>query len=128
TVIDYLVNRARPFIFSSGLAPACAGSALEALRIFEAEPGLGGELRRRSERFREALRARGLDVPADDSPIVPVMLGSNAAALEAARALHARQLLVTAIRPPSVPEGTARLRLSVTLAHTEADLTRAADA
>lgn len=127
-VIQFLVNKARPFIFSSGLAPGCAASALEAVRIFETELGLGVELRRRANILRGGLRSRGVDVPDDDSQIVPVMLGSNAAALEAAHALRERGILATAIRPPSVAEGTSRLRLSVTLAHTDADLERAADA
>ena len=65
-------------------------------------------------------------MPHDASQIIPLHLGTNAAALKAAQALRARGLLVTAVRPPSVPEGTARLRLSVTLAHTDDDLEHAA--
>lgn len=120
--IDLLINRARSFIFSTGLAPACVGSALKAVEIIQADPGLGQELLRRSYLLRTLLREEGFDIPDDPSQIVPIVIGGNEAALEISEALLARDILVTAVRPPSVPEGTARLRLSLTLAHDEEDL------
>jgi 8-amino-7-oxononanoate synthase len=124
--IDLLLNKARSFIYSTGLAPACAGSALEALRILEMEPGLGEELLRRSDYLRAQLRGHGVDIPEDRSQIIPIPVGSNAAAMALSRALYDQGILVAGVRPPTVPEGTARLRISVTLAHDEADLMRLA--
>ena len=125
--IDLSINKARSFIFSTGLAPACAGSALKAVEIVQAEPGLGQELLRRSSLLRTLLREQGFDIPDDPSQIVPMIVGSNEAAVELSIALLERGVLITAVRPPSVPDGTARLRLSVTLAHEEGDLRRAAE-
>ncbi len=125
--IDLLLNTARSFIFSTGLAPACAGSALKAVEIVEAEPGLGRELLRRSKSFRALVQEKGFDVPDYPSQIIPLVIGSNQAAVDISNALMEQGVLITAVRPPSVPEGTARLRLSVTLAHKENDLRRAAD-
>jgi len=125
--IDLLLNKARSFIYSTGLAPACAGSALEGLRILETEPGLGEELLRRSDFLRTQLRERGVDVPEDRSQIIPIPVGANAAVMALSRALYDQGNLVAGVRPPTVPEGTARLRISVTLAHDEADLMRLAE-
>ncbi|MCH8204095.1 MAG: 8-amino-7-oxononanoate synthase [Candidatus Hydrogenedentes bacterium] len=125
--IDLLLNTARSFIFSTGLAPACAGSALRAVEIVEAEPGLGQELLRRSRSFRDVLQGKGFDIPDHPSQIIPLVIGSNQAAVAISDALLEQGVLITAVRPPSVPEGTARLRLSTTLAHAENDLRRAAD-
>lgn len=125
--IDLLINKARSFIFSTGLAPACAGSALKAVEIVQADPDLGQELLRRSSLLRTLLREQGFDIPDDPSQIVPMIVGSNEAAVELSIALLERGVLITAVRPPSVPDGTARLRLSVTLAHEEGDLRRATE-
>ncbi len=124
--IDLLVNRARSFIFSTGLAPACVGAGLEAARIVMTEPQLGVELLERAAFFRAELRRAGIDISEHRSAIIPIIVGSNEAALALSDALFERGILETAIRPPSVPYGTARLRLSVTLAHTRDDLARAA--
>ncbi len=124
--IDLLVNRARSFIFSTGLAPACVGAGLEAARIVMTELGLGAELLARAAFFREELRRHGVEVAEHRSPVIPIIVGSNEAALALSDALFERAILETAIRPPSVPYGTARLRLSVTLAHSREDLARAA--
>ncbi len=125
--IDLLINKARSFIFSTGLAPACVGSALRAVEIVESEPGLGSELLRRAALFRARLREKGFDIPDDPSQIIPIVIGGNEAAVAISSALFEQGVLITAIRPPSVPPGTARLRISVTLAHTEEDLRCAAD-
>lgn len=124
--IDLLVNRARSFIFSTGLAPACVGAGLEAARIVMTEPGLGAELLSRAAFFRAELRRNGIEVEEHRSPIIPIIVGSNEAAVALSDALFERGILETAIRPPSVPYGTARLRLSVTLAHSRDDLAHAA--
>lgn len=121
-----LVNGARSFIYSTALPPAMAGSALGALEVLEREPDLGARLLARAARLRDRLRAAGLDTAASASQIVPVMAGGNEAAVRLHRALLAGGVLAVAIRPPTVPPGTARLRLSVTLGHTDADVDRVA--
>lgn len=122
-----LVNRARSFIYSTGLPPASAGAALAALGIIQAEPQLGATLLGRAERFRRRLRELGLNVMASESQIIPLLIGENAKALSLSARLKAKGILATAIREPTVPRGTARLRLSVTLAHSDDDLTHAAE-
>jgi 7-keto-8-aminopelargonate synthetase-like enzyme len=87
---------------------------------------MGARLLKRAEFFHGRLMAEGLPLPAFASQIIPVPVGANDAAVALARRLRERGLLVTAVRPPTVPQGTARLRLSVTLSHTEADLEQAA--
>jgi 8-amino-7-oxononanoate synthase len=123
-----LINRARSFIYSTGLPPACLGSGTAAVSIVEETPELGAELLRRAGRFRHRLADRGLRLGPTESQIVPVIIGPNEAAVAASQRLRARGIVATAVRPPTVPAGTARLRLSVTLAHSEADLDAVADA
>lgn len=124
---DWLANRARSFVYSTGLPPAAVGAALGALDVLDREPGLGAGLRARAAAFRATLRAAGLDVGGGDSPIVPIRTGTPERALALAARLEATGILAIAIRPPSVPPGTARLRLTVTLSHSPADLASAAE-
>ena len=123
---EYLVNCARSFIFATALPPASAAVALGAIEAIEGDPGMGARLLERARAFHQALRAEELEMPEFGSQILPVLVGENRRALELASTLRERGLLVTAVRPPTVPEGTARLRLSVTLAHTAEDLSWAA--
>lgn len=122
---DLLVNRARTFIFTTGLAPACAAAGLAALHLIEADPGMGVELLRRTAVFRAALQERGVHTPGE-AQIVPVVLGDEQHALAAAAACRQSGVEAHAIRPPTVPSGRCRLRLSITLEHSEADLAEAA--
>jgi len=115
---DYLINMARPFIFSTGLSPANAGAALAAVDVIEGARGMGMELLERARVFHGLLRDAGLDVGKNASQVIPLMVGDNDAAVRLSAELFERDVLAVAVRPPSVPEGTARLRLSVTLAHT----------
>ncbi len=126
-VRELLVNRARSFIYSTGLPPACLGSAGAALDVIEDGPDLGKELLGRATHLRDRLAAAGLDTGPSSSQIVPVMIGGNDEAVALSAALSDDGILAVAVRPPTVPAGTARLRLSVTLAHTEADLDETAD-
>jgi 8-amino-7-oxononanoate synthase len=118
--IDLLINRARSFIFTTGLAPSCAVAASEALRICRSEEGL--LLQKRLREHVDTLR------PDSPSPIVPVMIGPELAAVEASARLLDQGLLVPAIRPPTVPPGTSRLRVSLSAAHDPADVVRLRDA
>ncbi len=126
-VRDLMVNRARTFIFTTGLAPASAASGNAALKLTAENPSMGETLLARTALFREALQARGIHAPGE-SQIVPVLLGDETRALAAAEACRARGVSVHAIRPPTVPPGGCRLRFSITLEHTEHDLLTAADA
>ncbi|HNR97880.1 MAG TPA: 8-amino-7-oxononanoate synthase [Planctomycetota bacterium] len=125
---DLLVNRARSFIYSTALPPACLGSARAALAILAASHNLGAALLARAEQFRAALQQAGLDTGPSRTHIIPIMVGDNERTLAFARALREKNILAVAVRPPTVPRGTARLRLSVTRAHTGEDLARAAAA
>lgn len=110
-IADLLVNTARPYIFTTALSPADTAAGLAALRILRSEEGRGLVARLRS--LVDRLR---LDHP---SPIVPIIVGTDRDALDAAAALLERGLLVPAIRPPTVAEGTARLRVTLSAAHTD---------
>ncbi len=122
-----LVNRARSLMFSTSLPPAVVGAALGALACLETHPGLGKTLLERSARFRERLQAAGFQVGASASQIIPLIVGANEKAMLFARRLREQGILAAAIRPPAVPPGTARLRLSVTLDHSADDLAGAAE-
>jgi 8-amino-7-oxononanoate synthase len=109
--VDLLRNRARPFIFTTAPTPADTAAALAAVRVVRSAEGeaLVARLRRHVERLR----------PGHPTPIVPVVLGDEADALAAAARLLDRGLLVPAIRPPTVPPGTSRLRVALSSAHTD---------
>ena len=124
---ELLVNRARSFIYTTGLPPSVVGSALGALAVVEKADNPGVELLRRAAIFRRRLQQAGLDTLNSQSQIIPVLIGENARTLAVAQRLKSKGILTVAIRPPTVPEGTARLRLSVTLDHTDNDLEWAAE-
>jgi len=107
-LIEHLVNRARPFIFDTGLAPAAAAAALAATHLIEARPELPGLIRRRVEEL-----AALLGVPAPDGAVLSVPMPSPRAAVEAAAAGAAQGVRVGCFRPPSVPDGISRLRITV---------------
>ena len=111
--IDYLVQRARTFVFSTAPPPAVTGAIAESLRIVEAEPERRARVIALARLARERLVAAGIDVPAGDSPIVPIVIGDSHRAAAVAARLQARGFDIRAIRPPTVPDGGARLRLSV---------------
>ncbi len=112
-IIDFLVNRARPFIYATAPSPLAAATVREALKIVAEEPERRERLLRLVAVAERKLAALGL--PASGSQIQPVILGRNERAVAAARALRAAGFDCRAIRPPTVPEGTARLRVSLTL-------------
>jgi 8-amino-7-oxononanoate synthase len=116
TVIDFLVNSARSFIYSTALPPPVIAAALAALRLCASGETRGEDLLRRAAEFREALRANGWKA-GGDSQIVPVAVGDSARAVALSGHLAARGYLALPVRPPTVPEGSARLRFSLTVAH-----------
>jgi 8-amino-7-oxononanoate synthase len=120
-VADLLINRARPFVFSTSLPAALCAAAEAAVEEVEKDDTLRARLWRNIRRFAQGLRALG--IPAEPrSAIFPVILGEPDVALDAARRCRERGLLVKAIRPPTVPEGTSRLRFCLSAAHTEGHL------
>ena len=122
-VVDLLINRARSLIFTTGLPPGVVAAAEKALEIIEEDAELTAAPLARARAFTAAL-----GLPEAQSAVVPVVLGAEKRALAASAALAERGFLVTAIRPPTVPEGTARLRVTFSAAHTEDDVARLADA
>ena len=118
-LVDHLVNRARSFIFTTGLPPASAAAAEAALDVIAREPERAAGLLARAKALGETLRAAGLDVPNIESQILPVMVGDARRAVAAAESLIERGYYVAAIRPPTVPAGTSRLRLSLMATHRE---------
>jgi 8-amino-7-oxononanoate synthase len=126
--IDYLIQRARPFIFSTAPPPSIAAALDASLDIVMHEPERRLQLADRVKYFRAALTVAGVPVPAGFSQIIPIVLGDNDRALAAADALQARGFDVRAIRPPSVAPGTARLRISVNQSLSEETIDRFASA
>lgn len=122
-VIDYLTTAARSFIFTTGLPPAVCVTATRALEILQAEPQRAAQAHQYAQQVAQAL---GLPEPA--AAIVPMVIGHEADALAASVSLRAKGLLVTAIRPPTVPAGTARLRLAFSANHTPAQVQQLIDA
>jgi 8-amino-7-oxononanoate synthase len=119
SLIEWLVNRARPYIFSTAAPAATAAAALAALDIVENEPQRRSELLARANRLRAALVDQGWNIGRSASQIIPIIVGEPARAVALSAALLERGLYVPAIRPPTVPEGEACLRVSLTYAHTE---------
>jgi 8-amino-7-oxononanoate synthase len=111
---DLLINRARTFLFSTAMPPYLAGQIRAALHLARAAESERAHLRRIATALREALAATGHGFGASTTQIVPVLLGDNETALHVAAQLQENGFAVKAIRPPTVPPGTARLRLSLT--------------
>lgn len=120
SLIELLINRARSFIFTTGLSPADTAAALAAVRICRSQEG--DQLRARLRSLIDMLR------PGHPSAIVPVILGEDAVALAAAAELRTAGIHVPAIRPPTVPKGTARLRIALSAAHSDAMVSNLRDA
>jgi len=123
-VIRHLVETARTFVFDTGLAPAAAGGALAALRVLRGEPERADAVRDRARRLSEGLRERGLDASRPDAAVVSVRAPSPEAALEWRAACLAKGVRVGCFRPPSVPDGRSRLRLTARATLGAADVDR----
>jgi len=120
-VIDFMRTRARTFIYSTGLPPPVVAAAIAALDVIETEPAYAAEPLRKARLF-----TRALNLPEAQSAIVPVIVGETEAALSASELLREEGFLVVAIRPPTVPAGTARLRFAFTAQHPDSDIDRLA--
>jgi len=121
---DYLVNHARTFIFSTALPPYMSSQIRAAMQLAEDMDEERAALLQKAESFRKTLRAEGFDTAGTESQIVPVVLGSNEATLDAAEYLQREGFAVRGIRPPTVPPGGSRLRLSLTTRIPQQELLR----
>ena len=124
---ELLVNKARSFIYSTALPPASMAGGISAIEIIQSEKTLGMQLLQRAEYFHALLTDKGFKTSKFQSQIIPVHIGDNRKTVDFADALYKEGLYVRAIRPPTVPPGTERLRLSVTLAHAVSDLKETAN-
>jgi 7-keto-8-aminopelargonate synthetase-like enzyme len=124
---DWLINTARSFIYTTALPSPMIGSALAALDFLNKNPETGKMLLEKAERFRTRLQSAGLDTGLSESQIIPIIIGDTEKTVSFSRILCEKGLLAVPVRPPTVPQGTARLRLSVCLTHSEDDLIKAAD-
>jgi 8-amino-7-oxononanoate synthase len=127
-VCDLLVNRARSFIYTTALPAAACEAAREALRIVRAEPERRARLLGLAQHARDVLQAKGFDTGPSASPIIPIIVGTAARAMAMAAALLDQGIFCPAIRPPTVPPGASRLRISLTCEHSEEDIARLAQA
>ena len=117
-LVEFLVSRARSFIFTTGSPPALAAATLEALRIAQVEGWRREAVRERSRRVRSRLIAGGIDVTGpEDGHIIPVIIGDPLRTMAVVADLRRRGFLVGGVRPPTVPAGTSRLRLSMSAVH-----------
>lgn len=123
-LIEYLVQRARTYIYTTALPPAVAAATRRALEIAEAEPWRRARVLAHAARFRRLAAEAGIEALPSDTPIQPVLLGAALRATAASAALLDRGFLVTAIRPPTVPPGTSRLRITFSAAHQDSDVDR----
>jgi 8-amino-7-oxononanoate synthase len=126
-IADYLVNTARTLIFSTALPPPAVAAALASLELLRAQPRRVDKLQRNAAVLREALAERGIDCGDSETQIVPLVVGDAAAAVQASERALERGVFAQAIRPPTVPEGSSRLRLAVMASHTKTELRDAAE-
>jgi 7-keto-8-aminopelargonate synthetase-like enzyme len=127
-LIDYVLNRARTFIYTTALPAGIAAAALEAIRVLHDEPERREQLWTNTRLWQDGVRALGFDTFGSASPIVPLRIGNDGLALRVSAALADEGVYAPAIRPPTVPAGTARLRTSVLATHTRDDLALALSA
>ena len=124
-LVEYLMNRARPLLFSTSHPPSVAATAITALDLIEEEPGLIERLWENTRAFKSGLKRLGFDTGASESPITPVMVGDEALAMRFSDRLFDAGVFAVGIAFPTVPRGKARVRTIVTAGHTQDDLSQA---
>jgi glycine C-acetyltransferase/8-amino-7-oxononanoate synthase len=124
-LIRYLLNTCRSFLFSTALPPAVCAASLAALTLVDQEPWRREQLWKRRQQFVTGLVQLGIDISCTETPIVPIIIGDAGSALSAAERLLDLGVYAPAIRPPSVPAGSARIRATVMATHSEEDIDRA---
>jgi 8-amino-7-oxononanoate synthase len=118
-LVDWIANRARPYVFSTAPPEAVAAAGLEGLRRIKEEPHRRAELLSRAFELRRRLIAVGCDIGGSTSQIIPIMIGEPQAAMRLAASLRGSGFFVPGIRPPTVPAGESLVRISLSYAHTE---------
>jgi 8-amino-7-oxononanoate synthase len=126
SMAKYLINTARTLIFSTALPPPAVAAAIAALALLREQPRRVEKLQRNADVLREALAAEGLPVSGSSTQIVPLVVGDATAAVRASERALERGVFAQAIRPPTVPAGTSRLRLALMASHTKSELREAA--
>jgi predicted pyridoxal phosphate-dependent acyltransferase len=124
-LIEFLINKARGFIFTTALPPSMLASAIKAIDILEEEPHLIKKLWENRDYLVNGLKVQGFNTMGCETPIIPILIGSAEKALKMSEDLFEQGIYVPAIRPPTVPEDTCRLRLTVMAAHTKEELNNA---
>lgn len=121
-LIDYLVNKARSLLYTTALPPSICGAALAALKILGERPHLIRRLRNNAAYFRRGMRDLGFPIPEGETPIIPLVIRDPSVTMEMARSLLDEGVYVQGIRPPTVPNRTSRLRITVMATHTKEQL------
>ncbi len=121
-LIDYLINHARSMIFTTGLPPYIIASQIAALQIVQEQPWRREKVLKLGEQLRQQLLKLDFDLCSSESYIVPVLIGENQQVINVSNALQKLGIAAIAVRPPTVPKGEGRIRLTVTAMHTEADI------
>lgn len=121
-LISFLINKARSFIYTTGLPPSVAAASLKAVELMEMLPRRREQLWENTRYLKTALRGIGFDTMDSQTPIIPILLKESNTAVEFSNRLLSEGILISAIRPPTVPANTARLRLTVMATHTRQDL------
>ena len=124
-LVQYLLNTCRSYIFSTSLPPAVCAASIAALDVLKAEPWRREKLWENRDRFAAGMASIGISIAPSETPIFPILLGSPARALQAAQEAFSAGIFATAIRPPTVPDGSARLRATVMATHSEEDIAQA---
>ncbi|NNU75108.1 8-amino-7-oxononanoate synthase [Clostridium estertheticum] len=124
-LINYLINSARSFIYSTALSPSTIAVSIKALEIIEKDEERRVKLLKTSNWFQNQLKAAGFNVMESKTPIIPILIGEVDKAVEFSKILLSQGVYVPAIRPPSVPRGTSRLRISLMATHSKEDLEEA---
>ena len=122
TIINFLKNKARSFIYTTALPPAASAAAIAGIEIIEQNPQLLDRLRHNSQYLRAALTAHNIDIQRSTTQIIPIITREAKSALELSQKLYRAGILAPAIRPPSVPDGQSRIRISLMAQHTEEDM------
>jgi 8-amino-7-oxononanoate synthase len=120
--IDTLIQLARPYIYTTALPPTVVAASAAGLGLMQEEDWRFSHLQKLIKVFRESVGSLGLNLMDSQTAIQPILVGDNQAALDCSKQLRDLGFLVTAIRPPTVPNGTARLRITLSAAHTQADI------
>ena len=127
-LIEFIINRCRAFIYSTSLAPACAGAALKAIDLTIQSKKQRNDLLTKAQYLRNQLNQMGFDTLKSESQIIPILVGDSLKALDFSKILYENGIFAPAIRPPTVPDGTARIRISLNSSHTDEDIEKLIEA